>query len=381
MPTPSATVTGLEPKKGHNQLWLVLQNEQIVGEIHLDCYRQVDEVMLFADTSADIQLAVLRLAASHASRYVRSRRTSNFLFTVEHRDDKLTDDDSDRLMQFGEISDAVAAMSRNDVIAALKPIYVEVHTITHRSYDDAMDAAIADVGIEGLTFEVIPEERPIFNTHVKIRFTVKRPHRFIFWKGEIGPFRRDDLHIVAPYHPAMNGKTYGHLINGDTDALIRGSVVRSIFCPEVARAERHRHNSCFGSSWHHVRHPFCATSREVVFKLIYPRLRTAEGVAELSSILKQALGLDPKCYIGVSGGFAPPLRCAHNRIVDLGIESPCQSTWLGSSLARGSEAHCVWAHRVLQKEGKLSGAFIPDWFHKEGWLKIYEGAECAWDLF
>ena len=77
----------------------------------------------------------------------------------------------------------------------------------------------------------------------------------------------------------------------------------------------------------------------------------------------------------------PPLRCPHNQLVDTGIKSPWPEAASGEHLARGSEAHCVWAHRVLSQEDKLDGAFIPRWLKQEGWLKIYEGAKIEWGLY
>ena len=41
---------------------------------------------------------------------------------------------------------------------------------------------------------------------------------------------------------------------------------------------------------------------------------------------------------------------------------------------RGSEHSCVWEYRTLQREGRLAGAFVPAWFHRENWLGKYENA-------
>lgn len=90
-------------------------------------------------------------------------------------------------------------------------------------------------------------------------------------------------------------------------------------------------------------------------------VRTADGVKELAAYLRAALRLDSR-YVAVSGGFNPPLRHPSNY---LGIRY--------ASL-RGSEHSCVWEYRVLEREGSLGGAFVPQWLHSEGWLAKYEHA-------
>jgi hypothetical protein len=98
-----------------------------------------------------------------------------------------------------------------------------------------------------------------------------------------------------------------------------------------------------------------------------------EGTDELLKILQAALELSDG-YVGVSGGFNPPLVSPHNLCVYLKVRSPYPGAYRQGSphLARGSEGHCVWAYRVLKSEDQLIGAYIPDWFFKEGWLQLYE---------
>jgi len=65
-----------------------------------------------------------------------------------------------------------------------------------------------------------------------------------------------DIHVVPSYHPVMSDWTPVGMVNGDTDAYIRGNSIRSIYCPKAARSMRHKKD--FGTTWTHVKHPYIA---------------------------------------------------------------------------------------------------------------------------
>ncbi len=189
-----------------------------------------------------------------------------------------------------------------------------------------------------------------------------------------------NLHIIPDYHPVMNGVESIGLINGDTDANIPGNAVRSIYCPEDAQASDPSKN--FSTSWNHVKHPYYAKGQSFSVRLITTKIRSAEGMEELTQILRSTLGLDKK-YVGVSGGFRAPLQCGHNRLLATGRRSPWPQAEYGrnGNIVRGSEQYCVWAYRVLTEEGQLEKAYVPSWFQSEGWLQTYEGAEVRHGLY
>jgi len=108
-------------------------------------------------------------------------------------------------------------------------------------------------------------------------------------------------------------------------------------------------------------------------RLITTKMRSAEGVEELVRLLRASLGIDQRTYVEISGGFRAPMKCAHNRLIELHRQS--------GNVARGSEQHCVWTYRTLQAEGVLNHAFVPRWFIREGWLDIYKGAEVQPGLY
>ena len=178
----------------------------------------------------------------------------------------------------------------------------------------------------------------------------------------------------------MSGRESVGLVNGGTDSYISGNAVRSIYCPEDAQALDSSNN--FGTSWNHVKHPYYAKGQSFRVSLITTKVRSAEGMRELTKLLRAILGLGNE-YLGISGGFHAPLKSDHNRLLEIGRRSPWPQAEYerGGNIARGSEQHCVWAHRVLKEEGQLEKAYVPLWFVDEGWLQIYEGAEVRHGLY
>lgn len=222
----------------------------------------------------------------------------------------------------------------------------------------------------------------VLDEWVDVKFKAKAPYRFTFWKSESRPNRDyEQLHLVPSYHPVMKGWREHRLVNGDTDALIRGSAVHSIYCPRASKEDTGR--KTFSSHWAHVNHPYRASGQWVRFTVDTVKLCSREGVEELAGILRASLMLGQE-YIAISGGFRAPMQCAHNRLLETKRRSPwphAGSRSEGGHVARGSEEHCVWAYRTLLHEGVLKNSYVPEWFEQEGWLGIYAGAEVRPGLF
>ncbi len=242
----------------------------------------------------------------------------------------------------------------------------------------ALKAAVKAVMFDGLEALV---KGAIFSQEVEVLFLAPSPTQFTFWKSEWKPANSEyDLHIVPGYHPIMRGRESEHMINGDTDYLVRGNVVTYVRCPRAAQADlggKYR-----STTFSNVIHPYRASGSSFELTLKLEELLKPGGIEELAAFVRAALGLDGD-YVEVSGGFHPPLHYPHNRLVQTDTPSPWPRANNGHSghLARGSEAHCVWAYRTLEREGELADAFIPSWFEREGWLKIYEGAETYHGLY
>ncbi len=362
-----------------DRIWTVSCGERPVAEIHLDYWHQVGDVVLYADTSPAMQLSVLRLAASHVQQYVKHRTTSAFggLMVAEHRDPSLTAYDSQRLMSSLFLEEG-QTLDRETIEKEFRTLNIGVIVAVHRTAGEALQAVIAQVGRPGLQCRRMAHLTYTDN-EIKLRFTVAKPDHFIFWKSEWKP-GVSDLHIVPGYHPVMNGGEAVGIVNGATDCYIRGNAVRSIYCPKAARSDRRSRS--FGSTWNHVKHPFYAIGRSFSIALITTNIRSREGVKELVELLRGALG-EGKRYVEISGGFRAPMKCAHNRLLETGKPSPYPRASRDGRghVARGSEEHCVWAYRTLEKEGTLKQARVPDWFIREGWLGIYKGAEVRPTLF
>jgi len=351
-----------------------------MAEILLDPWDQVDEIVLYADSSEQVQLEVLRLAASHTRQYVRYRTTPAFygLMVTEHQNHDLMREDSDRFMDFSAIPQEIQEMDRETVLRGLRELHISVSVAKYRRSEDAIDAALEQVGV-AIKYEMVPQ-RTIFDNDMVVRFIVEEPNSFTFWHSQSKPNSGFDLYIVPAYHPVMNGRESVGLVNGGTDSYISGNAVRSIYCPEEALALDSSNN--FGTSWNHVKHPYYAKGRSFRLSLITTKVRSAEGMKELTKLLRATLGLD-NGYLGISGGFYAPLKSGHNRLLEIGRRSPWPQAEYGrgGNIARGSEQHCVWAHRVLKEEGQLEKAYVPLWFKNEGWLQIYEGAEVRHGLY
>lgn len=358
--------------------WTISRGARVVAEIYLDCWCQIDEVVLVESAPENDQVQVLRLATSHVLQFVKNRSVPMIggILSAEYKNKNLTDADSCRLMDFACIPETVQAFDKKKMLEMLQYAQVSVISALYDTAALAISAVMAQVGVPSLRCAVVPRLR-IVNNEVGLRFTVAKPERFTFWASMSKPRSESsswNLYIIPSYHPVMNGKVGVGMINGATNACIRGSAIRFVFCPKAAKSNRHRTN--IFTSWDGVKHPFCAIGRSVEIGLSMTKVRSKEGAFELVNVLRAALGKDDT-YIEVSGGFREPIVCAHNRLIGLNRRSPWPDADHSGRghLDRGSEAYCVWAYHTLKEEGVLDTSYVPSWFYKEGWLEIYEGVE------
>ena len=370
--------------------WAVIRcygplKDSIAAEIHLDHWKQTDQILIAADATEEVVMDTLCLAASHVRQYVRNRRTAVFggLMVAEYGDRSLTEADSDKAMDFGLIDDEIRFLDRETIEKELDQLNIEVLIFSHKNVMDGIKAAHDLLKEEvDVTIDPLPQ-RGWLNDRIRVKLATRQSDQnFTFWNSESKPGQGFDLYVVPNYHPVMHDKREVGLINGATDCLIRGKSVRYIYAPEEARTVEEN----FDGSWSRVNHPFYATGTIVELGLIENYMRTEDGVKKFVEVVRGMLGLDDT-YVAVSDGFNPPLKCAHNRLHELGqldnspwpqAPRPYQS---GKHVARGSEAHCVWAHRVLTEEGVIDNSYVPQWFYSEGWLGLYETAEVRHGLY
>lgn len=206
----------------------------------------------------------------------------------------------------------------------------------------------------------------IFHTDLyTVSLQNKSEGEFIFWNSDNWPTSSGgwDLHIIPGYHPTspkQGRRSYGPLINGDTDALIRATAISSVFSPEEARKYKG-----FSSSWSYMNHPYKAAGKSFKFTLRGLYQLTSELVDEAVELILCLLGHHPdNNYVGISGGFSSPYDFPSNISGRTGKKLPIDRP-------RGSEKHCMWTHDVLRGEGVLEEAYIPSWFHEENWINFF----------
>lgn len=347
-----------------------------IAEIYLDHHCQVEQVVLSNDAIEEHRLDVLRLAVHHVANFVRHRTSSAMggLLVGKHTNYELTSADSDALMSFDAIDDSLKHTDYRALVNTLQASRIDVLVAKYHFWQDGLREAVEAVGVPGLICTV-SKAREIFGT-ISVTFEVRGKDKvFEFWKSESKPRRPSthELYIIPPYHPAMQGMHYEFLVNGATDAMVSGNAIRAVHCPTNQQSQK---RDIFGSTWSHVGHPCRVTAKSFEVDILPLHVRTQSGIEEVTRFLRSALRLNDM-YVGISGGFQPPMKCPDNRLLEIGRQSPYPnaSNERNGHLARGSEAHCVWTYRTLEEEGVLDKAYIPPWFKEEKWLDIYEGAE------
>lgn len=332
----------MAPKLERTDTGIIVEGKP-VAEVHRDYKGHINEVMLHADASDELQTLVLRSLVLYVHQYVM----------------KLS-------------PEQIVGLDRAGLEKQLKALGIDVSVAFYKDVQEAIDAAIKKVGVPSLRYAPV-QTHTTSNDKLRLEFTVEEPNSFTFWKSESRPQGNDDLHIVPSYHPAMNGWKEVGLVNGDTDYYIRGKTVAHFYCPTEAQTGKDLQYK--SSSWGHLKHPFRAEGQDMQLEVDTTKMRSTEGVDELAEVLRASLGLD-KTYVAISGGFQPPMKCPNNRLLEIKRKSPYpRADHSGRGhVARGSESHCVWAYRTLLEEGVLDKSYVPAWFKQEGWLEIYEGA-------
>lgn len=228
----------------------------------------------------------------------------------------------------------------------------------------------------GISIGIKDAELAYDKKYVIVVFEIKNKKiDFKIWKNVDGPSNNEwRLHITPPYHPAMKGKKRLNLISGDTNAYICASedIIRSVYSPEEARV-----NTGLFSSWEYLKHPFYAKGKTLGVEISLALCMDKDGYQTLCDFFEAALN-QGNTYIAVSGGFNPPYDLPENVLREQGIQSSTRKQDWGRYI-RGSEHDCVWEHKILGAERKRKGSLIPDWFYKEGWLKIYRNETPSFD--
>lgn len=329
--------------------------DRAVGEIHFPYHAQIIRTVIFyGETTAQERLEVFKAVVSRIAEsrlvYARWERDISGILDVKNKLDEIP---------------------YNEIVAALKRAKIDTVVAVHKTVEDALQTFMSEVGLDGLRYTQSPGR---MGDDIVLQFSVDKPNKFIFWNDQSPrpSMKNWDLHIVPHYHPVMNDEISIGMINGYTDAYIRGKAIRSVECPRASRVNRYEPN--YQSCWNHIKHPFYAVGRAVTLHMSGTKMRSKEGVLELVNFLRATLGLDGSKYVSVNGGFRPPFTNPLNRLLQTESNSPYPRA-TDRMPARGSEDHCVWAYRTLEQEGVLDKAYIPPWFLTEKWLDIYEGAE------
>ncbi len=360
-------------KKIDERTWVAVRPDgETAALFRLDLYAQVERLLLRTAEATERRLC-LELALAHAISFVRERRWSNILFTRLHRDPNLTPADSDCLMDFGLIPARVSSLNDVDLERSLKGL-VEVLHAESAEPDGAFAATLREVE-EATGRRVLIEQAAHCGypaDHASVTFALAPGHgEFRFWRtcGEPPRHERDlehMLYILPAYHPAARRQAQAFLINGDTEALIRGheAAVYSILAPPDSCAGR---PGLLSTSWSRQRHPYRSSGPRFTATVDLLMVMTGDGQRGLRSLLLAALEHNGN-YIAVSGGFRPNhLEYPSNVIA----RRAHLSQGVPRREARGSEAICVWEYRTLQAEGELERATVPPWFLREGWLDLY----------
>lgn len=351
------------PVSDGNHTWTLKSKNRQIARLVMDYMEQVDEVVLLPNITPEEALNVLRLAFSHAVRYVVNRRSSNGILNMTHRG-TLDREASARLLTEDNAPEAVG-LDAERLTDLLRKIGIMVIVAKVNNLREVLEAIVADERVTvPVTFML---GLPSLLNEQKVTFNVESPTQFRVWHNVGKPGSGFDLYIVPAYHPDRDpNKRSINLINGETDALIGGRAVRYVMAPpEATNAERMHPLS---GSWNKANHPFYAAGSQISIHASPTKALSAEAIEEMTSLLLAMLELE-NSYLSVSGGFRGTYTHPQNIANRRGIRT---TSWEGE--ARGSEGFCVWAYQVLMQEGELDRAYIPSWFHREGWLRAYEDA-------
>ncbi len=315
------------------------RGDVLVASIGLDPWEQVDKVILMPDITQDETEHVIRLAGSHIRHFVRHRDTPVFgeLMRAKHYDNTLTCAMSHEMLETQQIADDVKEMEVDFIKEMCKQLYIPIIVAVFKTVDEAILSILSDPRLDSkIRYETTEKD---FLGEMGLTVYSEKDSGFRFWHSVmIGGF---DLDVVPLYHPVrQDGRSSVGMINGDTDAYIRGRSVRFIHAPQEALVA-----SSGWATWSYVNHPYYAKGPTFGMKIIPWELLSQEGADSLKDVLLGALEIDGK-YVEVSGGFRAP---AGTPSIPHG----------GKRL--GSEERAYWSIQVLKQEGELEGSHIPSW--------------------
>lgn len=327
------TVTILDNQAG------IHRDDVLIASIGLDPWEQVGKVILMPDITEDETAHVIRLAGSHIRHFVRHRDTPVFagLMTAEHRDNTLTSAMSHEMLETQQIADDVKEMELDFIKEMCKQLYIPIIVAVFNTVGEAILSILSDPRLDGkIRYETTEQD---FLSEMGLAVYTDEESGFRFWHSVmIGGF---DLDIVPLYHPVrQEGRSSVGMVNGDTDAFIRGHSVRFIHAPQEALVA-----SSGWATWSYVNHPYYAKGSTFGMKIVPWELLSQEGADNLKDVLLGALEIDGK-YVEIISGFrapagTPPIPHDGERL--------------------GSEERAYWSIQVLRNEGELEGAHIPSW--------------------
>ncbi len=347
-------------------------DNSVVGLVHeaapvallfRDSWHQISQIVFVPKISDKQALEALRIAASHIRRYAVHRQRANGIFIIETTGE-VSAETSRAYLEDGFVDDDILVLDQQELERIIQKIGVEVIHAVAFSFFDVLQIVLCDENLAQLSIDCVPGRDLGYSCMSELTFKVEPPAQFSAWHevGQPGQGNVLDLYIVPAYHPCMSGKTSGGLINGDTDALIRGEAIRSVHAPAEARLSQKSFS--FGT-WSQVKHPYRAAGQEITIDVSRTKILSQSGIEELKTFLLAVLGLE-NTYLAVSGGFRGPHEYPSNVARQAGLRI---GTYNGE--VRGSEGFCAWAYNVLEQERELEGAYVPRWFKEEGWLAAY----------
>ncbi|MDD5464206.1 MAG: hypothetical protein PHP62_03595, partial [Candidatus Moranbacteria bacterium] len=329
--------------------WSVLSKGTVVAQVHMGYQLQADKVVLM-DDSKFLQRCVKELALSHAIQFVMHRPPmSAAIFNLIPELD-LEEYTCENLMSFEKIPASIIALS-NEKLDAYLSEFVTVVEGKFSSPEQMLTRLLMDIfEKKGVLVGVRDAKWAQWQDDMIIAmFEIKSDHIFKVWTSSDSDRSSKDwrFHFTPPYHPVMDKKKKSIcMINGDTDAYIRGSElgITYVYSPEEARAKKEG----FGTSWSYMKHPFYAEGKTLGVGFSSTLCMSKMGYDALYQLLIAALNMND-LYIEVNGGFNSPYDFAQNILNRKGIKSPAGKH--GSHEVRGSEEDCVWEHQVLNAEG------------------------------
>lgn len=344
--------------RGPNRNWLIVNHDRPIVVLNMDDMEQLTSVTFLPTIIFEEMITILRMAYSHAISYVVERKPSKLLRNVSRRLSGDLETSADMLRE--DPLPETAGFDLAQLMEALNEIGIEVITTEVNMVEVILESVVADPRITvPVTFTLGTVD--FRNIHT-VTFKVDSPAKFRGWHNVLSSM--SNLYIVPAYHPGLDqGKKSQGLINGHTNALIRGDAVEEIMCPNYGGVEL---SYLVMSGWSTVSHPFYAEGSEVTFEVKPDKLLSTKGTEEVKTLLLALLELE-NTYMLVNGGFDSPYDNPENVMRKRGMAAQ-----LAFGRALGSEDFCVWAHQILEQEGALETARIPTWFKREGWLEAYE---------